>query len=200
VHLLHHLRDFVLNYGYWAVAVALLAEHAGIPVPGESTLLVASFLAYSEHRLQVGWLVFIATCACALGGVFGYALGYFGGRPLVERYQNFFRIPSHALDRGELLFARYGASTVFFARFIFGMRVVIGPLAGVLHMQRRRFVVFNFLGAAAWAALISSAGYFFGHHWSTLVRTVSRVNVAAGLVAAGVVVYFLWRRRRSSQI
>ena len=50
----HSLRTFVVDYGYWAVALALLCENAGIPVPGESTLLLASFLAYSEHQLHLG--------------------------------------------------------------------------------------------------------------------------------------------------
>jgi membrane protein DedA with SNARE-associated domain len=63
----HYVRTFVADYGYWAVAVALLLENAGIPVPGESTLLLASFLAYSEHKLQLGWIIIVATCAATLG-------------------------------------------------------------------------------------------------------------------------------------
>jgi len=63
----HSLREFVADYGYWAVALALLCENAGIPVPGETTLLLASFLAYSEHRLHLGWIIVVATCAATLG-------------------------------------------------------------------------------------------------------------------------------------
>src|SRR6202035_5272323 len=96
----HSLREFVADYGYWAVAVALLLENAGIPVPGESTLLLASFLAYSEHKLHLGWIIVVATCAATLGDNLGYALGYYGGRPLLERYQNLFRIRKKTLDRG----------------------------------------------------------------------------------------------------
>ena len=68
MHLLHHLREFVADYGYWAVAIALLCEHAGLPVPAETALLFASFLAYSEHRLHLGWIIVVATCAGTLGG------------------------------------------------------------------------------------------------------------------------------------
>ena len=194
----HHLREFIANYGYWAIAVAVLVEHAGIPVPGETALLLASFLAYSEHRLHLGWIIVAGTCGAALGGALGYAIGYHGGRPLLDRFQSFFHISPGALTRGEALIERYGASTVFFARFLFGMRVVIGPLAGVLHMKTRPFVVFNFLGAAVWAALIAGSGYVFGRHWSELVHVLGRVNLAILAVAGVVIAYLVWRRRREA--
>jgi|SRR5208282_963274 membrane protein DedA with SNARE-associated domain len=197
---MHHeifnwLRTFIADYGYWAVALALLCESAGIPVPGEITLLLASFLAYSEHQLQLGWIIVVATLATTLGGDLGYALGQFGGRPLLDHYRSVFRISSAALKRGEEMFARYGAAAIFFSRFIFGMRVFAGPLAGVLRMPWRAFALFNFLGAAAWVTVIASAGYLFGHHWHILLRTLQRVNLAV-LMVAGAAVLFLWWKYR----
>src|SRR5208283_1214497 len=100
----HALRVFVADYGYWAVALALLSESAGLPVPGEIALLLASFLAYSEHQLHLGWIIVVATCAATLGGNLGYAFGLYGGRPLLHRYQNFFRIPPAMMKRGERMF------------------------------------------------------------------------------------------------
>jgi membrane protein DedA with SNARE-associated domain len=195
LHILGHLREFVAQYGYWAVAILLLCENAGLPVPGETTLLFASFLAYSAHSLHLGWIIVIATCAATLGDNIGYAIGYYGGRRLIERYQNFFRVGPEALARGEALFAEYGAFTIFFARFVFGMRVIAGPLAGVLKMRWRAFLVFNFLGAALWVSVIASTGYLFGRHWRVLVRVLSRVNFAILIVAVVLALYAFWRRR-----
>ncbi len=196
---IHALRAFVADYGYWAVAAALLCENAGIPVPGEMTLLLASFLAYSEHHLHLGWIIVVATCAATLGDNLGYALGYYGGRPLLDRYQSFFRISPTTLKRGEEMFARYGAAAIFFARFIFGMRVFAGPLAGVLRMRWRAFALFNFLGAAVWVTVIASAGYVFGQHWRTLLRAVQRFNIAALIAALAVILYLWWRYRRQAR-
>lgn len=193
----HHVRTFVADYGYWAVAVALLCENAGLPVPGETALLLASFLAYSEHKLHLGWIIVIATCAATLGDNLGYALGHYGGRPLLDRYRNFFRVPQRTLERGEALFARYGTSTIFFARFIFGMRVIAGPLAGVLRMRWRSFTLFNFLGAVTWVTFIASAGYLFGRHWRSLVRAVERFNIAVVIAVVAVILYVWWRQRRN---
>jgi membrane-associated protein len=188
------LRTFIADYGYWAIALALLCENAGLPVPGETTLLLASFLAYSEHKLHLGWIILVATCAATIGDNLGYAIGSYGGRPLLERYQNIFRIPSRTLERGESLFARFGAATIFFARFIFGLRVIAGPLAGVLRMPWKAFALFNFLGAAVWVTVIATVGYSFGRHWDALERAVGRFNLA-GIAVVLVILLFFWRRR-----
>jgi membrane protein DedA with SNARE-associated domain len=198
MHISHFLRAFIADYGYWAVALALLWESAGIPVPGEITLLLASFVAYSEHRLHLGWIIVVATAAAALGGNLGYAIGQYGGRPLLERYQSVFRISPATLKRGEEMFARYGAIAIFFARFVFGMRVFAGPLAGVLRMRWRVFTLFNFLGAAAWVSFIAGAGYLFGQHWRDLLRAMQRFNLAVLVVAAFVTLYLWWRYRRQN--
>jgi membrane-associated protein len=192
----YSLRSFVADYGYWAVALALLAESVGLPVPGELTLLLASFLAYQEHQLHLGWIIVVATCSTTLGGDLGYAVGHYGGRPLLDRYQNFFQIPPSMMKRGERMFARYGAAAIFFARFVFGVRIFAGPLAGVLRMRLRAFALYNFLGAVVWVTFIASAGYLFGQHWRTLLQTMQRFNIAVLIVAVGVVLFLWWRYRR----
>jgi membrane protein DedA with SNARE-associated domain len=192
------LRDAVVQYGYWAVGGALLLENAGIPVPGETILLLASFLAYSEHDLQIFWIVVVATVAATIGDNLGFALGYYGGRPLFARYQSVFRIKASTLQQGEKLFAKYGAATVFFARFVFGMRIIAGPLAGVLRMPWRKFLVFNFLGAGVWVCTISAVGYLFGRHWQRLEQNLKRLDIVVVAIVIVVAAVFWWRNRKSS--
>ncbi|MGA1988443.1 MAG: DedA family protein [Candidatus Sulfotelmatobacter sp.] len=195
--ILEFLRNAVVHYGYWAVGAALLIENAGIPVPGETVLLMASFLAYSEHDLRLSWIIAVATLAATVGDNLGFVLGYYGGRPLLTRYQAAFRIRDRTMARGESLFARYGAVTIFFARFVFGMRIIAGPMAGVLRMPWKKFVVFNFLGAGLWVTVISGAGYLFGQHWGRLVRVVQRFDIGVAIVALLVVAIVVWRQRRA---
>jgi membrane protein DedA with SNARE-associated domain len=190
------LRNAVVQYGYWAVGGALLLENAGAPVPGETILLLASFLAYSEHDLRLSGIITVATIAATLGDNLGFALGYYGGRPLLGRYQFIFKIRNSTLTRGENLFARYGAVTIFFARFVFGMRIIAGPLAGVLRMPWRKFLMFNFLGAALWVTVISTVGYLFGQHWERLEHDVKRFDIVVGIAVLLVVAWLWWRGRR----
>lgn len=190
------LANHFRQWGYWTVPAALLLENAGVPVPGETVLLFASFLAYDEGELRLPYLILLGITACTFGDNLGYLIGNRGGRPLLERYQHIFHIRDRTLRRGERLFERRGHIAIFFARFIFGLRIIAGPLAGVLHMPWRQFVLFNFLGATVWVTAVSLAGYFFGSQWDTLVRVMGRVNLIIVILAVAVVV-FVWHRYRA---
>jgi len=194
-HIFELLRGALVHYGYWAVAALLLLEGAGLPLPGETILLLASFLAYSEHELQLPWVIVVGTVASTLGGEFGFALGQRGGRPLIERYRHVFSIRAETVERGDRLFERYGAAAVFLGRFLFGMRVLASLLAGALHMPWRKFVLFNFLGAAVWVSAICGAGYLFGGHWGRLAHDLRRVDLLVGIVVVVAGLWLWWRSR-----
>jgi membrane-associated protein len=193
-HILDLLRASLVHYGYWAVAAALLLENAGLPVPGETILLMASFLSYTEHDLHLGWIIVVGTVAATLGDNLGFAIGHYGGPALLERYRHF-KAGATALRRGEKLFARYGVVTILFARFLFGMRIIAGPLAGVLRMPWKKFAVCNLLGAMLWVSVISFVGYTFGSHWNLLVHFMKRFDLAVGL-AFIIIAVLLWLRSR----
>lgn len=197
-HIFDILRGYFDLYGYWTLFFALLLENAGIPLPGETILLFASFLAFSERELQLPYIIVIGVLAATLGDNLGYTLGRRGGRALLDRYLTTLRLSKDAVVKGERIFEKYGNATIFLARFIFGMRIIAGPLAGILRMSWSRFVLFNFLGATVWVTSISFAGYFFGEHWAELIKTMGRLNLAMGAVAI-YVGYVLWRRHKRSQ-
>jgi len=190
------LRNFFDQYGYWTVFVALLLENAGVPVPGETVLLFASFLAFDEQELRLRYIIMVGIAAAPLGDNLGYWLGRKGGRPLLQKYMHLFRIPESVIEKGEALFAKHGPVTIFFARFVFGMRIIAGPMAGVLKMDWKKFSIFNFLGAALWVSVISIVGYKFGEEWESLVRVMGRVNLAIGIIALWVA-YMVWRAYRA---
>ena len=194
--ILDFLRNLIAQYGYWAVGMTLLLENAGLPVPGETVLLLASFLAYSREELQLPYIILVGVCAATVGDNLGYLIGYRGGRRLFDRYRNTFRIKLETILRGERLFDQYGAITIFFARFIFGLRVIAGPLAGVLRMPWKRFALFNFLGALLWVTVISFVGYKFGKHWDVLTEYLESFNIGIA-IAAVIVLLLLWRWRKA---
>ncbi len=189
------LRGFFDQYGYWTVFVALLLENAGVPVPGETVLLFASFLAFDEQELRLRYIILVGIAAATIGDNIGYWIGRKGGRPLLERYTHLFRIPLSVIEKGERVFAKHGSVTIFFARFVFGMRIIAGPMAGVLRMDWRKFSFFNFLGAALWVTVISIVGYKFGEEWEDLVRVMGRVNLVIGIIALWIA-YMVWRAYR----
>jgi membrane-associated protein len=201
-HIFEILRGYFAAHGYWTLFFALLLENAGIPLPGETMLLFASFLAFSEQQLQLPCIILTGIVATTLGDNLGYTIGRRGGRPLLDRYLHGFRMRRQTvekgIEKGEELFRRHGDLAIFFARFIVGMRIIAGPLAGTLKMPWGKFVLFNFLGAATWVTVIAIAGYQFGEHWGELIKVMGRVNLGITAVA-GYVAWSMWRRYRARQ-
>ena len=188
-------RHYLQTYGYWAVLFALLGENAGLPLPGETILILASFLAYQGQHLQLQWVILIGICACTMGDNIGYWIGRRGGRPLLEKWKYFFHISDETIKAGEEFLQRRGSVAIFLARFIAGMRIVAGPLAGVLRMEWKRFLPANAAGAAAWVTVIACAGYFFGSQYEALAGAVKETELVVLIVVLAGALY-VWRRNR----
>ena len=196
-HLFGALRGFFEQYGYWTIAGMLLVENAGVPAPGEATLLFASVLASYEHQLRLPVIIAVAIAASVLGDNVGYAVGYLGGRPLLNRYLHLLHINQETTRKGERFFAEHGAVATFGARFIDGLRIVAGPLAGALQMPWRTFLLFNSLGATAWVTATVTIGSLFGKNLDLALRVMGRANLAIALMASFLLAYWWWKRHRS---
>lgn len=168
----------------------------GVPVPGETMLILASVFAQQTHRLELPWIIVIGTLAATFGDNLGYLIGRRGGRPLLERWRRFLHIRVSHIRRGEKLIERHGPVAIFFARFIAGARVVAGPLAGILHMHWKRFALFNFLGAVTWVTAIAIVGYLFGTQWNHIAPLLKDFEYLLIAVAAAIVIIFFWRMHR----
>lgn len=192
-HWLHeHLTYFFQRYGYWTVFVGVMVESIGVPLPGETILILASVLAGTTGKLNIIYVAAFAVVAAICGDNIGYVIGKSGGRLLLRRYGEFFHIEPQTIAHGEAMFRRRGPMAVFFGRFIAGLRVLIGPLAGVLRMPWKRFFIFNALGAFAWVAAVSAAAYLLGPEVEPLLRKTGWFLIAA--VTVGAAIYW-WRRR-----
>ncbi len=194
------LAHYFSDYGYGVIFFGVMLENAGIPIPGETVLLLAGFMA-SEGRLRLAPAIAVAVVGATLGDSLGYWIGQAGGRRLVERFLRRFPRLSQSFDRSELLFLKYGHWGVLAGRFVTGLRVFAGILAGIFEMPYRRFFAYNFSGAVVWAVVITSAGFAFGSRWPQIVRFLERVDnltlLLAGIGAlAGVILYGLRRGRR----
>jgi membrane protein DedA with SNARE-associated domain len=193
---LHTLLQLADRIGYPAAGLGILIESVGIPFPGETTLLIVAAYA-ATGRLAIEWVIVGGFLGAALGGDLGYAIGYYGGRPLVERVFQALRVKPERLAQSEQFFARHGAKAMFIARFVVGARSYGSMLAGMSRMPFVTFQAFSAAGSAAWAVGIGLLGYFLGNNLPFIEKVVRDVGLA-GLVVAVVVLgatYVLARRR-----
>ncbi|GAB4210549.1 MAG: hypothetical protein OHK0012_01090 [Synechococcales cyanobacterium] len=177
------VMSYVHQYGYGAVMLGIMLENAGIPIPGETITLVGGFLAGSGELN--GWYVGLAAFVGAVvGDNLGYGLGVWQGWPLMLKLGRVFRIPETELEKVRDEFRRNAARAVFLGRFIALLRIFAGPLAGIAGMPYWRFLLFNGLGAAAWAGTMVTLAFFVGHiiPLTTLIRYLLQFAVGALLV------------------
>jgi len=197
------VAELVQAHGYWVLGLILLAENAGIPVPGETALLAAGYLSSPEggHYLHLWLVVLVAFPAAVIGDNIGFWLGYRIARPRLAAGRRFLFLTPQRMQVAERYFEKYGALTVFFARFITGIRVVAGPAAGASGMQWGRFLAANAAGAFCWTILIAVVGRLGGHAFEALKSWLGHGAwaVLAVLVVA-VVVWRVWSYRRRAAV
>lgn len=189
------LSGFFARYGYWVIFFGVMLENAGLPVPGETVLLFAGFLAY-QGEIDLVPAMLTAIAGATLGDSGGYLVGRYGGTAVADKYcRRFF---PKKFDKAQALFRQHGHWAVFVARFITGLRVFSGILAGMFRMKYLRFLIFNFTGAVLWAFTISSVGFLFGSSWESLVHFVKEFHrlTLAVLVAGILIAVFVYVRRR----
>lgn len=191
----HWLAEALTRYGYFAVFLGVFLENLGIPVPGETVLLAAGFFS-REHMLRIEYVIPCAIVAAISGDNFGYWIGRRGGRRFVEKHP---RLARH-LDEVDEHFRKHGPRTIFFARFITGLRVVAAIAAGISRIRWGVFVAFNAAGAVVWAFAIGLLGWAFGQSWHTLEHWVGRTGlvVLACVIVAIVVTIRLRIHRRKA--
>jgi len=188
------VQHFLTHWGYWAIVVGLLSENAGIPLPGETVLVSASFLAQKGY-LSMYYIIPVAIIAACLGDNAGYWIGTRAGKTLIRWIRRLTHLDDVDIAVTRDLIQRRGATTIFWSRFIFGLRTVAGLMAGMFGMKWRRFLIFNLLGAAAWVTTIALIGYGFGAALDEIVNYFEYASwsISLALLALG---YLLWRHHK----
>ncbi|MBW4697061.1 MAG: DedA family protein [Aphanocapsa lilacina HA4352-LM1] len=182
--------------GYLLIAGIIFLENSGLPLPGETTLILASVLA-SKEILAFPLVLIAAICGAILGDNMGYFIGRRFGRDLVLKYGKVFGLTQDKFDRAEAAFLKNSAWAVFIGRFIVLLRILAGPLAGITRMPWPKFVLFNALGAFAWGGAIGTAAYFFGVAVLKFFEGIGvwgLILLVVAIIAFGVVRHFMDER------
>jgi membrane protein DedA with SNARE-associated domain len=182
-----HIIEIISAWGALAVFFIVGLESAGVPLPGEATLVTAAVFAGTQGGLKIEWVIFAAAAGAITGDNLGYWVGREFGFPLLLKYGGYVRIDEKRLKLGQYLFQQYGGSIVFFGRFVAFLRVFAALLAGVNRFAWPRFFLFNSLGGAIWATIFGLGGFFLGHAFERYARPVgiaALVCVVAGALLA----------------
>jgi membrane protein DedA with SNARE-associated domain len=185
------------DHGFPAVLGLMTLESACIPVPSEVVQLFAGYLV-SQHRMSL----FAAVSAGVLGNVIGswiaWSVGYWGGRPVVERYGRYIHVTPARLDMAQRWFDRHGEVTVLVGRCLPVVRTFISLPAGIARMPFWRFTLFTLIGCVPWVLGLTLIGVAVGPSWERWRHRLEYLDyvVAAAIILGIVYLYIRSRRRR----
>lgn len=192
-----YIQPLIIQHGYLAVFCVVMLESAGLPLPGETALVLASAYAGATGHLNIAYVILAAIAGAVIGDNFGYLIGRFVGAQVFERYGGLVGLTEKRLRLGRYLFERHGAKIVFFGRFIALLRVFAAVLAGLNKYAWRSFLVWNAAGGTVWALVMGMGGYFFGDAMDRVSGPLGLIGLA--LVVCGLIVFWFVMRREEKK-
>src|SRR6185437_5975083 len=196
------MEHFLETWGYRTVFALSFISSMGLPVGAEVAIIYGGVLAsgqipHEPHHLNLIAVIAVAALAELLGSFAGYLIGYFGGRPLVDKLGKYVLLTHKDLDRAEAWFARRGEPVVFFGRFIPLLRSFVSFAAGLGEMAIGKFLLLTTAACAIWCTALALFGDSLGGTYNRAVKDFSYAGyVLVALAVIGVAVVF-WHRYRS---
>jgi membrane protein DedA with SNARE-associated domain len=177
------LQQLVSAHGYWAIALIVGLESMGIPLPGETILLLAAIYAAADPTLNIWFVIAAAAVGSIVGDNAGYWIGKNYAYALLVRHGKHIGMSAARIKVGQYLFREHGGKVVFLGRFVALLRILAAFLAGVNRMPWRDFLIANAAGAVLWASAFGIGGYFFGKLLLQLERSLAMVLFTIALAA-----------------
>ena len=190
------------SVGYVGVALWVAIESVIVPIPSELVLPFAGFLVGEGRSIEPltgqPWNIVLVTIAGTIGATIGalvaYAIGYFGGRPILERWGRYLFISHGDIERTEDFFARHGTKAAFFGRLVPVVRSLVSFAAGIGRMPLLPFIVFTAAGSLPWTLLLVFVGSQLGANWEAIGGTLKQFEYAIVGALVLAVLVFLWYR------
>ena len=191
--------------GYVGVALAVALETIVAPIPSEVILPMAGWKVSQsaadpsvvEPLTGVPWsfllTVAFATLGSIVGALVGYAIGLWGGRPLLDRYGRYVGIGADDLNRADRWFERWGSWAVFLGRMVPLVRTFVSYPAGIARMPIGRFVLFSTLGSLPWNAALIGAGFLVGENYQQIEAAIKPYEYLIYLVVIALLVLVIVR-------
>lgn len=177
--------------GYTGIVILMAIESACIPLPSELIMPFAGYLV-TTGTFNLYWAATAGAIGCNVGSVLAYEIGYFGGRPLVEKYGSYIMMSRHDVEMADKFFKRFGGAAIFIGRLLPVVRTFIALPAGIARMPRVPFHVYTFLGSWPWCFGLAWLGMKLGENWMSLKPYFLQFKIPIILLLVAGTVWFVW--------
>ncbi len=194
--IISYLASFIIAgismLGYGGVVLMMAIESACIPLPSEIIMPFSGYLV-STGKFSLWGVSFAGAFGCVIGSVVAYWIGYYGGRPMAEKYGKYVLVTKHDLDIADNFFNKYGNTAVFISRLLPVVRTFISLPAGIARMNFWQFVIYTFLGSLPFCLFLAYIGKKLGDNWDTLGVYFHKFDLVIGIIIVLGLVWFVRR-------
>lgn len=189
--MLQAVRDTVVQWGYPGIVVMMAIESANIPLPSEAIMPAAGILV-QQGKMNLHLAALAGAIGCLVGSIPSYLLGFYGGRPLLEKHGRWLLLKERDLELAENWANRYGDITFFLCRLLPIVRTFISFPAGVLKAHFITFSIFTFVGSLIWCYLLTYVGIKFGENMQLFVEEWHKFDFAIAIIVLAGLLYYLY--------
>jgi membrane protein DedA with SNARE-associated domain len=185
----------ISSLGYGGIVVLMAIESACIPLPSEIIMPFSGYLV-SIGRFDLLLVATAGAIGCNVGSTIAYMIGYYGGRPLVEKWGGYVLVSRQDLALVDRFFARFGGITVFVCRLLPLVRTFIALPAGIAHMPQLKFQLYTFLGSWPWCFALAYVGAKLGERWNNDPTLRDFLHRFDAVIVVAIVIAVVWYVRR----
>lgn len=177
-------------------------ESACIPLPSELIMPLAGWMLVKEKSLPATYILIAGmygALGCSIGSTIAYAVGMWGGRPLLEKYGRYILISRRDLEMADRWFHRNEDWSIFISRLVPVVRTFISLPAGIARVHLVKFTVYTFLGSFIWCAALAYGGYQLGEHWEQVRNVMRPFDPLVSALIVGLVALYVYRHLKRSR-
>ncbi len=187
------------SLGFWGIFLGMTIESTCIPLPSEIIMTFAGYVVY-EGKMAFWGVVLVGTLGNLVGSLIAYYIGWWGGRPLLEKYGKYILITPNKLNLADEWFERYGHEAVLISRLLPGLRTFISLPAGITHMNLKKFVLYTIIGSLPWCFVLTYIGVLMGPNWTTIKSYFHYLDILVGIGVVVFIAYIIYHYRGKEHI
>ena len=187
------LLNAISEYGYFGMFLAMILEAVIIVIPSELILATGGILA-SQRIFSFWGALLTGVIGSVFCAVIIYLMGYFGGRPFIDKYGKYFFMKKEDIEKAEAWFQKYGMLASFIGRNFPIVRTFISLPIGMMRLNFWPFVLYTTLGSIPWTFAFVYVGYSLGNNWVILQEYTSRLKVPIYILLFLLVVHYIYRK------
>lgn len=188
-----YVIELISDFGYLGMFLGMVLEAVVIIIPSELILATGGILASRGVFSFFGAFV-IGLLGSVFCAVIIYLMGYFGGRPFVEKYGKYFFMKKEDLDKCDIWFQKYGLLASFVGRNFPIVRTLISLPIGITKLSFWKFLIYTTLGSIPWTFAFVYVGYALGNNWVLLQNYTSKLKVPICILLVILLLSYLYKK------